>query len=114
MKKKKAKAKKQKINNIIEEGYPKQLSREQYFACPVWYADQEKYVDRLNKASDPYIEASKKNLKEAIDKRNKEFGDKGDMGHVFHSTSLIGDPNFAELQNYVGATSHNLIIRDGF
>jgi len=121
MKKKKAKAKQQKVRNKLDkiscgsaDGYPKQLSREQYFACPVWYADQEKFVDDLNKASDPYIEQSKKNLKEAIDKRNKEFGDKGDMGHVFHSTSLIGDPNFAELQNYVGATAHNLLIEMGF
>ncbi len=36
------------------------------------------------------------------------------MGHVFHSTSLIGDPKFQELQNYIGATSHNLLIEMGF
>ena len=36
------------------------------------------------------------------------------MGHVFHSTSLIGDPNFKELQNYVGATAHNLLDEMGF
>lgn len=53
-------------------------------------------------------------LKPAIDKRNKKFGDKGDMGHVFHSTSLIGDPDFLELQNYIGATSHNLLGEMGF
>ena len=23
------------------------------------------------------------------------------MGHVFHSGSLIGDPNFIDLQNYI-------------
>jgi uncharacterized protein (TIGR02466 family) len=114
MKKKKAKAKKQKVKNIIEEGYPKQLAKEQYFACPIWYADQKKYVDSLNKASDPYIQKSKKILKPAIDERNKKFGNKGDMGHVFHSTSLIGDPKFLELQNYVGATSHNLLVEMGF
>ena len=27
---------------------------------------------------------------------------------------LIGDPNFAELQNYVGATAHNLLNEMGF
>jgi len=115
MKNKKSKSKKQKVKKeIVEEGYPKQLAREHYFACPVWYADQEKYVDSLNKASDPYIEVSKKNLKPTIDERNKKFGNKGDMGHVFHSTSLIGDPKFQELQNYVGATSHNLLLEMGF
>ena len=36
------------------------------------------------------------------------------MGHVFHSTSLIGDPNFAQPQNYVGATAHNLLVEMGF
>jgi hypothetical protein len=118
---KKKKARKQKTRKKLEEmscgsanGYPKQLQLEQYFASPIWWADEPKFVDALNKASDKYIEASKKNLKPAIDKRNKKLGDKGDMGHVFHSTTLIGDPNFLELQNYIGATSHNLLVEMGF
>jgi hypothetical protein len=36
------------------------------------------------------------------------------MGHVFHSTSLIGDPKFKKLQDYIGATAHNLLIEMGF
>ena len=67
MKKKKAKARKQKTRKKLEEmscgsaeGYPKQLAREDYFKCPIWFADQPKFVNSLNKASDPYIEASKK------------------------------------------------------
>jgi len=109
MKKKKVKTKKQKVV-----GYPQQLQLEEYFKCPIWFADEPKFVDSLNKASDKYIEAAKKNLKPAIDERNKKFGDKGDMGHVFHSTTLIGDPNFKQLQDYIGATSHNLLIEMGF
>lgn len=101
-------------NKTIKKNYPKQLVREQYFSCPVWYADEDKYVNSLNKASDPYIEISKKNLKPVIDERNKKFGNKEDMGYVFHSTSLVGDPNFLELQNYVGATSYNLLNEMGF
>ena len=77
-------------------------------------ADQPKFVNKLNKASDKYIKDSQKNLKKQIDERNKKFGDKGDMGHVFHSTSLIGDPKFKDLQNYVGATSYNLLTEMGF
>ena len=107
----KKKNKKQSASLLV---YPKQLAREDLFKCPIWYAEEKGFVKSLNKASDPYIEASKKNLKETIDKRNKKFGNKGDMGHVFHSTSLIGDPNFAELQNYVGATAHNLLLEMGF
>ena len=113
MKKKQKKARKQKIKKEVIT-YPKQLGLEEYFKCPIWFADQPAFVDDLNKASDSYIETSKKNLKETIDKRNKKFGDKGDMGNVFHSTSLIGDPSFKDLQDYVGATSHNLLGEMGF
>ena len=108
MKKKKTK----KLKTELQ--FPKQLNREDLFSCPIWHGDEPGFVNQLNNASDKYIEESKKNLKEAIDKRNKKFGDKGDMGHVFHSTSLIGDPKFAALQNYVGATSHNLLLEMGF
>ena len=94
--------------------FPKKLNLEEYFKCPIWWADQPKFVNKLNKASDSYIEASKKNLKETIDNRNKKFGNKEDMGYVFHSTSLIGDPKFKDLQNYVGATAYNLLGEMGF
>ena len=94
--------------------FPEKLNLEQYFPCPIWWADQPKFVNKLNKASDKYIKDSQKNLKKQIDERNKKFGDKGDMGHVFHSTSLIGDPKFKDLQNYVGATSYNLLTEMGF
>ena len=107
------KAKKQKIKKEVV-GYPQQLQLEEFFKCPIWFSDKPKFVDSLNKASDKYIEVAKKNIQPDIDKRNKKFGDKSDMGHVFHSTSLIGDPNFVELQNYIGATAHNLLDEMGF
>jgi len=94
--------------------FPKQLTREDLFKCPIWFADQPAFVDDLNKASDSYIETAKTNLKKDIDKRNKEFGYKGDMGNVFHSTTLIGDPNFKELQDYIGGTAYNLLREMGF
>ena len=94
--------------------YPKQLFLEEFFKCPIWYADEPKFVKKLNKASDKYIKESQKNLKKQIDTRNKKFGDRGDMGHVFHSTSLIGDPKFKELQDYVGNTAYNLLVEMGF
>ena len=106
--KKKKKIKKRKLS------LPKQLAREDMFKCPIWFAKESGFVDDLNKASDSYIEESKKLLKPTIDKRNKKFGNIGDMGHVFHSTSLIGDPAFKELQDYIGATSHNLLMEMGY
>ena len=98
----------------IQVSFPKQLIREEYFKCPIWFADEPKYVNQLNKASDKYIKESKKNIKKDINKRNKKFGDKGDLGYVFHSTTLIGDPKFKELQDYVGATANNLLLEMGF
>ena len=46
MKKKKAKKQKQKILS-----FPKQLQLEQYFASPIWWADEPSFVDKLNKAT---------------------------------------------------------------
>ena len=94
--------------------FPLQLNREDYFKCPIWFADAPEFVDKLDKASDSYIKDAKTNLKKDIDKRNKNLGNKGDMGHVFHSTTLIGNTNFKELQDYIGATSHNLLEEMGF
>ena len=121
MKKKQKKSRKKRNKEDFEKiscgstkTFPTQLVRENYFQCPIWFDDEPTFVDDLNRASDKYIEGAKKNLKKDIDKRNKKLGDKGDMGSVFHSTSLIGDPNFLELQNYIGATAHNLLGEMGF
>ena len=93
--------------------FPKQLLLEDHFRCPIWYAEAPKLVKKLNKASDKYIKQAKKNLKKNIDKRNKVYGNRGDMGHVFHSTPLI-DPAFKPLKEYVIATSYNLLDEMGF
>ena len=81
--------------------FPTELARNDFFKCPVWNVDAPQFVDDLNSASDKYIQTAKDNLKEGIDKRNKDFGDKGDMGHVFHSSPLIGDPDFKDLTHYI-------------
>jgi len=112
MKNKKLKQKRRKEK--AQTTFPLHLQREDLFKCPIWFADEPAFVDKLNQASDSYIEEAKKNLKKDIDKRNKNFGDKGDMGNVFHSTTLIGNPNFKQLQDYIGATAQNLLIEMGF
>ena len=43
--------------------FPKQLQREDLFPCPIWYGDEPGFVNELNKASEPYIETSKKKFK---------------------------------------------------
>ena len=41
-----------------ELSFPKELIKEDFFKCPIWFADQPNFVDKLNKASDKYIETS--------------------------------------------------------
>jgi uncharacterized protein (TIGR02466 family) len=105
---------KKKKKKIKKPTYPQQLNREDYFKCPIWFADEPQFVDDLNKVSDKYISASRKNIQPDIDKRNKLNGTKGDLGSVYHSSTLIGDPAFKDLINYIGATSHNLLMEMGF
>ena len=105
---------KNKKKKKLQESYPKNLTRQDYFPSPIWFAEEPKFINSLNKASDKYIEEAVKNMQPSIDKRNKDNKTKGDLTSVYHSTTLIGDPGFLELQNYIGATSHNLLLEMGF
>jgi uncharacterized protein (TIGR02466 family) len=91
-----------------------QLYREDYFSCPIYWMDKPEWVKKLNKASDPYIKKAAKNNKKQIDERTKKYGNKGDHGMVHHSTSLINDPKFADLQEWIIATANNLLIEQGY
>ena len=57
MKKKKSKKTKKELM------FPQQLQREDIFPSPIWYGDEPSFVNELNNASDPYIEAAKKKFK---------------------------------------------------
>ena len=105
---------KKKKKRIKKPSYPQQLNREDYFKCPIWFADAPEFVSEIDKASDKYIDEAIKNLQPDIDKRNKTNKTKGDLGSVYHSTSLIGDPAFKVLTDYIGATSNNLLMEMGF
>jgi len=52
--------KKKKIKKLKKTIYPKKLNREDYFKCPIWFADEPKFVNSLNKASDSYIDKARK------------------------------------------------------
>ncbi len=103
-----------KKKKIKKPKYPQQLNREDYFKCPIWFADAPEFVSEIDKASDSYINIARKNLQSDINKRNKTNKTKGDLGSVYHSTTLIGDPKFKTLTDYIGATSHNLLMEMGF
>ena len=92
-----------------------QLYREDYFTNPIYWMEKPEWVKKLNKASDPYIKKAKKLNDENVKKRTKKFGgNKGDHGMVHHSTSLINDPKFRDLQDWILATAWNLLDEQGF
>ena len=93
--------------------FPTQLVREDYFKCPIWFADAPEFVKELNKASDPWIKKAKKNIHDEM-KKSKVKLPKGDFGSVYHSNSLIGQPAFRKLQDYIGITTANLLLEQGF
>ena len=108
------KKKKKRIKKPQPITYPQQLNREEYFKCPIWFGDAPEFVSEIDKASDKYIDEARKNMQPSIDKKNKTNKTKGDLGSVYHSTTLIGDTNFKVLTDYIGATSHNLLLEMGF
>jgi len=97
-----------------EGGKPEPLMTESYFSCPVYFTDKPEWVKDLNKASDPFIKQAKKRNDPLIKKRNKKYGDKGEHPWVHHSNSLIEQPGFKVLQDYIGATAWNLLDGQGF
>jgi len=87
--------------------FPKTLIRENYFISPIWYADAPEFIEELNEASEPYIQTAKEKIQ-------KDMGTKGDFGSLYHSKSLMGEPKFKEFENYIGATSVNLLNEQGY
>ena len=69
------------------------------FKTPIYTIEKPKWVNKVNKACDKYI-------KESYARDNKG---KKDFGHSYHSGPLTGDKNLKELQDYIGATTHNLL-----
>jgi|TARA_R100001224_G_scaffold73182_1_gene44796 uncharacterized protein (TIGR02466 family) len=95
--------------------FPKTLSRENIFPTPIWVVDEPSHVNKFNKATDIFIKKAKRRDKNQIhNKRNKALKIKGDIGSVYLSESLINVKDFKPLQDYVLATSHNLLEEMGF
>jgi len=92
-----------------------QLQASVYFSSPVYSIEIPEWVDDANKVCDKYIKDAKKNNAKIIKEREKKFGKKiGDHGMSYHSTSLVGDPALKEIQEYIGATSWNVLDHMGY
>ena len=90
------------------------MQRDDYFRCPIWSTYEGSILKDLDKASDKHINQAKLNMDKELKARNAKYGDRGDMGYTFQSDSLINDGNFQDFQDYIGATSYNLLDEMGF
>jgi uncharacterized protein (TIGR02466 family) len=86
-----------------------------YFQSPVYHIEIPEWVKHIDKVCDKYIKQSKLRLEPTIKDREKRLKKKvGDIGLSYHSESMIGDPELKEFQDYVGATSKNILDHFGY
>ena len=98
----------------IKKEYPKQLAREEFFKTPIWFANAEDFIKKLNKASDPYIVKSKIKAKSFFKERKNILKKNEKYNYAYHSTSLTNDKNFKDFKDFVQATSYNLLDEMGY
>jgi uncharacterized protein (TIGR02466 family) len=91
------------------------LAASVYFGSPVYSIEIPEWVNDVNKVCNKYIKEVKKNNAKSIKDREKKLGKKiGDHGMSHHSTSLISDSGLKELQDYISATSWNILDHMGY
>jgi len=90
-----------------------------YFQTPIYSIMKPEFLDSAIKATDKFIDASIKDKQKDLKNRKKWIGNKDylkikDHGMSYHSTPLNGDPGLKELEQYIGATSINLMNEWGY
>ena len=90
-----------------------------YFSTPVYTIEKPEWLSSANKATDKYIKESQKRSQKDLKERKKILGNKDylkvkDHGMSYHSTPLNGDPELKEMEDYIGATSWNLLDEWGY
>ena len=91
-----------------------------YFSTPVYSIMKTEWLKPAIKTTDKFIDAAyKRENPKLVKERKKLLGNKNylkvkDHGMSYHSTPLNGDPGLKELEQYVGATSLNLLDEWGY
>lgn len=93
-----------------------QLKTSLYFQTPIYHIEIPEWVDHVDKVCEKYVKNAKKVNQKTIKNREKILKKKGlgDIGMSHHSASLIDDPDLKEFQEYVGATSWNVLNHMGY
>ena len=91
------------------------INFETFFQTPVYVTELPELVNKLNKASDPYIEQAKERNKNVAKERDKFYNKKlGDLGMSHHSTVLINLTEFSDIQGYVERRSLEIMDHMGY
>ena len=89
------------------------MKKGEYFSSPIYYEDKPEWVDKLNRLSNPYIAAARKDQEES-NKKKLESGYKNDIGSTYHSTSLEPDQNFRFLHEHIAKKSRWVLDDMGY
>jgi len=79
----------------------------EHFRTPIWLEKKPKWVKALNKASDSYVAEAKRKKKDEIKKLNDRF-------ESYHSYTLLRDPSFSNLRDYIGDKAWDFLDYQGF
>jgi len=90
-----------------------------YFETPVYTIEKPEWLSSAIKATDKFIKESEKTNQKTLKERKRFLGNKDylkvkDHGLSYHSTPLNGDPGLKEMEEYIGATSWNLLDEWGY
>ena len=107
------------VNIKSDQKNKEQMDTYWYFQTPVYSIMKPKWLSKITKATDKYIKNAYELKKPELKERKKFLGNKNwlkvkDHGMSYHSTPLNGDPAFKELEEYIGATSINLLDEWGY
>ena len=95
------------------------MNTEMHFSTPIYRIEKPEFLNSAIKATDKFIKEAYNRKSDELKKRKKFLGNKDylkvrDHGTSYHSTPLNGDPGLKELEQYVGATSLNLMNEWGY
>tara|TARA_B100000287_G_C20634764_1_gene781228 strand:- start:757 stop:1473 length:717 start_codon:yes stop_codon:yes gene_type:complete len=90
-----------------------------FFQTPVYSIHKPEFLQSAIKATDKFIKQAEINQQSVLKERKKFLGNKDylkvkDHGLSYHSTPLNGDPGIKKLEEYIGATTLNLLDEWGY
>ena len=103
------------VSTKIKDG----MNTEMHFSTPIYTIEKPEFLKSAINATDKFIKASYEMNKVKLKERKKYLGNKDylkvkDHGMSYHSTPINGDPGLKDLEQYIGATSYNLMTEWGY